>query len=93
VRDLLTAREVAKFLGLSTASVLRRWRSGELPGFRLNSNVLRFDPEDIAAYLAECKRGGRAEERATEPLDAHPGRVVSPLPPNPASQGGTTDAS
>ena len=40
---LLTTREVAANLGLSPASVLRRWQAGELPGFRLASNVLRFD--------------------------------------------------
>ena len=48
---LLTAREVGEFLGLSTESVLRRWRSGEIPGYRLASNVLRFDPADIEAWL------------------------------------------
>jgi len=35
---LLTTREVAALLGLSPATVLRRWRTGELPGFRISSN-------------------------------------------------------
>jgi excisionase family DNA binding protein len=48
---LLTARDVAELLGLSIASVLRRWRAGELPGFRLSSNVLRFRRSDIDAWL------------------------------------------
>lgn len=48
---LLTARDVAALLGLSIASVLRRWRAGELPGFRLSSNVLRFRRSDIDAWL------------------------------------------
>jgi predicted DNA-binding transcriptional regulator AlpA len=48
---LLTARDVAGLLGLSIASVLRRWRAGELPGFRLSSNVLRFRRSDIDAWL------------------------------------------
>ena len=39
---LLTTREVATFLGMSPESVLRRYRRGELPGYRLASNVLRF---------------------------------------------------
>lgn len=30
---LLTAREVGELLGLSTESVLRRWRAGEIPAF------------------------------------------------------------
>jgi excisionase family DNA binding protein len=49
---LLTAREVAELVGLSTETILRRWRAGEIPGFRLASNVLRFDPADIEAWLA-----------------------------------------
>ncbi len=53
---LLTAREVADLLGLSIASVLRRWRAGEIPGFRLSSNVLRFRESEINAYL-EAHRG------------------------------------
>jgi excisionase family DNA binding protein len=52
-RRLLTTREVAEYLGLSTESVLRRWRRGEIPGgIRLASNVLRFTPEEIEAWLS-----------------------------------------
>lgn len=56
---LLTTREVADWLGLSTETVLRRWRSGELPGFRLATNVLRFRESEIEAWLA----GRRNPER------------------------------
>jgi excisionase family DNA binding protein len=52
----LTARQVADLLGLSVASVLRRWRSGELPGFRLSTNCLRFRESEISAWL-EGRRG------------------------------------
>jgi excisionase family DNA binding protein len=44
---LLTTREVADILGLSSEAVLRRWRAGQIPGFRLGSNVLRFDEAEI----------------------------------------------
>jgi excisionase family DNA binding protein len=53
---LLTTRQVADYLGVSPATVLRRWRAGELPGFRLASNVLRFDPAEIDAWLEERHR-------------------------------------
>jgi excisionase family DNA binding protein len=52
---LLTTREVAEFLGLSPESVLRRWHTGELPGYRLASNVLRFRESEIETWL-ERKR-------------------------------------
>ena len=53
---LLTARQVGELVGLSTETVLRRWRAGEIPGFRLASNVLRFDPAEIEAWLESCKQ-------------------------------------
>jgi len=54
---LLTTREVAAFLGLSSETVLRRYRAGELPGIRLGSNVLRFRESELEAWLAGCRRG------------------------------------
>jgi excisionase family DNA binding protein len=51
--QLLTARQVGEWLGLSPAAVLRRWRAGEIPGYRLGSNVLRFQRSDVDAFLAE----------------------------------------
>ena len=47
----MTTREVAELTGLSTETILRRWRSGEIPGFRLASNVLRFDPGEVETWL------------------------------------------
>jgi predicted DNA-binding transcriptional regulator AlpA len=32
---------------------LRRWRAGELPGYRLGSNVLRFRADELEAWLDE----------------------------------------
>jgi predicted DNA-binding transcriptional regulator AlpA len=50
---LLTTREPADYLGLSTESVLRRWRRGEMPGgIRLASNVLRFRESAIEEWIA-----------------------------------------
>ena len=47
----LTTRQVADVLGVSPATVLRRWRAGELPGFRLGSNVLRFSRAELDEWL------------------------------------------
>jgi excisionase family DNA binding protein len=50
-QPLLTTRQVAELLGLSPATVLRRWRAGELPGYRIASNVLRFNEAEVVAWL------------------------------------------
>ena len=60
MNGLLTTRQVADRLGVSPATVLRRWRAGELPGYRLGSNVLRFDPAELEAWLSSLRRD-RAE--------------------------------
>ena len=52
---LLTTREVATYLGLSTEAVLRHWRAGDIPGFRIGTNILRFRKTEIDAWL-ETKR-------------------------------------
>jgi predicted DNA-binding transcriptional regulator AlpA len=53
---LLTARQLGELLGLSPTSVLRRWRAGEIPGFLLSSNVVRFDRDEIDRWLATRRR-------------------------------------
>lgn len=64
---LLSAREVAEWLGVSTETVLRRWRAGGLPGYRLGSNVLRFRESEIEGWL----EGRRV---ATSGTEAHTAR-------------------
>lgn len=51
---LLSARQVAEFLGLSPATVLDRFERGDLPGFRLfgrKGGPVRFRAEDVEACL------------------------------------------
>jgi excisionase family DNA binding protein len=58
---LLTAREVACRLGVSTETVLRWTRSGDLPGFRMPGGALRYDELALDDWLAD---------RATSEADA-----------------------
>ena len=44
---MLTARDVAEFLGVTVETVLRWHRSGRLPGYRVGGRVLRFDPVEL----------------------------------------------
>jgi excisionase family DNA binding protein len=61
---LLTTRQVASLLGLSPATVLRRWRAGELPGYRLASNVLRFRESEIETWLEALHSVAGPEDHA-----------------------------
>ena len=63
---LLSTRELADFLGVSPETVLRRWRSGELPGYRLASNVLRFRESEIEAWLEGTRPARTLAEVRTE---------------------------
>jgi excisionase family DNA binding protein len=58
---LLTTADVAARLGLSTEAVLRRWRAGELPGFRLSTKVLRFRESELNTWLESRRQGPRQQ--------------------------------
>lgn len=58
-KPLITAREVAERIGVSPATVLRKWRSGDLPGYRLASNQLRFDADEVEAWLMSKRSTSR----------------------------------
>ncbi len=66
---LLTARELGEYLGLSPATVLRRWRGGQIPGFVLSSNVVRFDRAEIDDWLATRRRRADTRNRPLHPVD------------------------
>lgn len=51
--SLLTARDVADKLGVSTETVLRWTRRGTLPGFRLPGGALRYRETELDEWLSE----------------------------------------
>jgi excisionase family DNA binding protein len=62
--SLLTTRQAAEWLAVSPATILRRWREGSLPGYRISSNSLRFSASEIEQWL-ETRRS-RSELPAPE---------------------------
>lgn len=50
---LLTAREVAETLALTTETVLSWQRTGKLPAIRLPSGQIRFRADELDEWLAE----------------------------------------
>lgn len=49
---LLTAREVGDRLGVSSETVLRWTRRGELPAIRLPGGAIRYRPDALEEWLA-----------------------------------------
>jgi excisionase family DNA binding protein len=68
---LLTARQVAERLGLSTETVLRWTRRGELPAIRLPGGALRYREAEMEAWLEE-RATPRRGVLATTPDAARP---------------------
>jgi excisionase family DNA binding protein len=70
---LLTARELAEYLGLSPASVLDAWQRGDLPGFRLfgrKGGPVRFKLAEVETSLEGWRRGPSPKESScSSPLE------------------------
>jgi excisionase family DNA binding protein len=58
--QLLTARELAAQLGVSTGALLRWTRAGNVPAVKLPSGAVRYDPERIDAWLEQLGMAGDA---------------------------------
>ena len=56
---LLTAREVADVLGVSSETVLRWTRRGDLAAIRLPSGAIRYREADLDAWLVARATPGR----------------------------------
>jgi len=50
--QLLTARAVADLLGVSTETVLRWTRRGDLPALRLPGGAIRYREPDLDEWIA-----------------------------------------
>jgi excisionase family DNA binding protein len=51
IGPLLTPEEVGKKLVRHPKTVLNLFNRGELPGIKLGSRTVRFDPRDVEAYI------------------------------------------
>jgi excisionase family DNA binding protein len=86
---LLTARELADQLGVSTGALLRWTRAGQVPAIKLPSGAVRCRPEAIDQWLVGCAMAGDATEEvspapnATRQLEVS--LVASPVPPRPVA--------
>jgi hypothetical protein len=61
--NLMTEHEVSKRINVSVAS-LRRWRLlGRGPAFVKVGSLVRYEPEDLEAWLASLPTGGTANHK------------------------------
>ncbi len=65
IERLLTARTVADQFGVSTETVLRWARLGDLPSIQLSNRAIRFVKSEIEEWM-------RSRARATRGKGAHP---------------------
>jgi len=72
--SLMTENEVSKRLNISVAS-LRRWRLLKRgPAFLKVGSLVRYQPEDLEAWLATLPTGGSASHKQV-PLEHLAGQV------------------
>lgn len=57
-RDLMTDREVEKWLGLKRGQAMKLAEAGELPAVGVAEGVIRFDPAEIEACMSRQDIGG-----------------------------------
>lgn len=55
---MITTRTVARRLGVHPETVLKWAREGKLPSFKLPSGAVRYDPDQLDAWLTERATGG-----------------------------------
>lgn len=67
---LLTTRKVAEILGVMPETVLRWIDTRGLPAIRLTSRALRYDEDELAAWLAERATATPGREARTVPTGA-----------------------
>ena len=48
---LVTARELADYLGLTADTILDWFEAGKLPGFKVGGRAVRFRPSEIEMWL------------------------------------------
>ena len=52
VAGMWSPRGAASYCGFKSAvTILRAFRRGELPGYKLNARTIRFHPRDVARWL------------------------------------------
>ncbi len=57
MQNIVTAKEVGRYLKLSESTIYKLASNGEIPGFKIGDSW-RFDMEDILKLIRDSKKGG-----------------------------------
>jgi predicted DNA-binding transcriptional regulator AlpA len=87
---LLTARELAAELGVSTGALLRWTRAGKVPALKLPSGAVRYDPERIEEWKTARTTGDATREVSPVPDATRRPGVSSEASPVPLEYRATT---
>jgi excisionase family DNA binding protein len=75
---LLTAREVAELLGVSTGALLRWTRAGQVPAVKLPSGAVRYRPDAIEVWLEEHEMAADTVRGVSPPRRVDRQALLSP---------------
>ena len=62
MKSLLSVKELASRLGMSTDHVWRLCREGDVPHTRINGRTIRFDAAEIDEWIASGKQPLKSKE-------------------------------
>jgi len=65
---LLTREDVAKRVGVTSQTVSRYVRSGQLKAYKFNKRVVRFREEDVEAFINRNQQVLPASDRSVEEI-------------------------
>ena len=73
IKNIVTAKELAKYLKLSDSTIYKLASDGGLPGFKIGDSW-RFDMDEVIKLIEKTKRGKRETKRESANGSAGPDR-------------------
>ena len=61
IKNIVTAKELAKYLKLSDSTIYKLASDGDLPGFKIGDSW-RFDMDEVVKLIEKTKRGKKTNK-------------------------------
>jgi excisionase family DNA binding protein len=89
---LLTINAAADLLSVHRSTLIRAWKSGELPIVRIGRRML-IRVSHLERFIRTREQGGSSDHRLPTSTIAHRARISEPKPPESADTAGSTRSS